>query len=311
VRVSIDIAIIGAGPAGMSAGQYAARAGLECVIFDANMSGGQGLLIDTLDNYPGILMTNGFDFSATMEQQAKNFGVQFVQSEVQKVVSEGKRHCIELSNGQSYLASAVIVATGAKYATLGVAGEVEFFGNGVSYCATCDGPFFKKRPILVVGAGDTAFTEALFLSGLTDKVVLIHRSDKFRAQHYLVERVKADAHIELRTYTELQEILGEAKVNRVRLIDTQEDRVYEEDFAAVFIFVGTKPQNALFEQLEKNESGHFIVDSHLGSNVAGIYVAGDVRESPFRQVVTACADGALAAHVAGAYVKELQYSDSE
>ncbi|NIZ19534.1 NAD(P)/FAD-dependent oxidoreductase [Entomospira culicis] len=302
MRIKIDVAIIGAGPAGLSAGQYGARAGLSCVVFDGAMSGGQTLLIDMLDNYPGILAIDGFGFAGAMEQQAKNFGVQFVLSMVHRVYQESHKHVIELANGDIYEAYAVIVATGAKYAKLGVPGEEAFLGKGVSYCATCDGPFFKNQPILVVGGGDTAFSDALFLSGLSDRIVLIHRRDKFRAQHYLVEQVKANPRIEIRTFTELKEIQGEQKVSRVVLLENQSGRTYEEEFGAVFIFVGTYPQTELFPYLDKDESGYIITNSKLESSVKGIYVAGDVRNTHFRQVVTACADGALTAHMAGAYI---------
>ncbi|NIZ41231.1 FAD-dependent oxidoreductase [Entomospira entomophila] len=306
---SIDIAIIGAGPAGLAAGQYCARAGLHCVIFDGAMSGGQSLLIETLDNYPGILSINGFDFAQIMEQQAKNFGAEFVLGMVESVTQQGKKHHIHLASGDIYEAYAVIIATGARYALLGVDGEERLFGKGVSYCATCDGPFFKNKPILVVGGGDTAFTDALYLSGLSDRIVLIHRRDKFRAQHYLVERVLQNPRIELRTFTELRAILGDARVERVKLWQNQEEREYEEEFAAVFIFVGTNPQTELFPFLEKDDIGYIKTNHNLESSIKGIYATGDVRDTEFRQVITACADGALAAYKAGEYVGDLKYEE--
>ncbi|WDI33858.1 FAD-dependent oxidoreductase [Entomospira nematocerorum] len=306
---NIDIAIIGAGPAGLAAGQYCARAGLHCVIFDGAMSGGQSLLIETLDNYPGILSINGFDFAQIMEQQAKDFGVEFVLGMVESVTQRDKKHVIQLRSGDTYEAYAVIIATGARYALLGVEGEERLFGKGVSYCATCDGPFFKNKPILVVGGGDTAFTDALYLSGLSHRIVLIHRRDKFRAQHYLVERVLQNPNIELRTFTELRAILGATNVERVQLWHNQEHREYEEEFAAVFIFVGTNPQTELFPYLEKTDTGYIKTNDKLESSIKGIYAAGDVRDTEFRQVVTACADGALAAHKAGEYVGDLKYEE--
>lgn len=310
MRKKIDVAIIGAGVAGLSAGQYAARAGLSCVVFDGAMSGGQCLLIDTLDNYPGILLTNGFQFAQTMEEQAKNFGVQFVLSMVEHIAQEKNKHVIRLSNGQYYEAYVVIIATGAKHATLGVIGEDVFAGKGVSYCATCDGPFFKNKPILVVGGGDTAFTDALFLTGLSDRIVLIHRTDKFRAQNYLVERAYANKSIEIRMFTELKEIKGSNSVESVLLWNKQENVLYEESFSAVFIFVGTYPQTEYFHDLKKDSSGYIITNSKLETSISGIYAVGDVRDTHFRQIITACADGALSAHMARERIEDLKYIEN-
>ncbi len=302
---TIDLAIIGAGPAGLSAGQYGARAGISTVIFEAMGVGGQALIIDELDNYPGLPEVTGFEFSRMMEEQATKFGAKIVFGAVLSVVREGDGYRLETEAG-SYFAYAIIVATGARYAMLDVPGEERLLGRGVSYCATCDGPFFKNKKILVVGGGDTACTDALVLAKLTDKVIMIHRRDLLTAQKYLQERVLAHPNIEVRFNTELKEIMGEKKVEQAKLWNNIKDETMDEAVDAVFIFVGTRPQTALFSQLPASTTGHLITNHEMATEWAGVYVAGDVRHTPFRQVVTACSDGAICAHYAGEYVDNLK-----
>lgn len=301
----IELAIIGAGPAGLSAGQYGARAGMNTVIFEAMGVGGQALIIDELDNYPGLPAITGFEFSRMMEEQATKFGAKIVFGAVLSVTREGQGYRLETEAG-SYFAYAIIVATGARYAMLNVPNEERLLGRGVSYCATCDGPFFKEKKILVVGGGDTACTDALVLAKLTKQVILIHRRDVFTAQKYLQERVLAHPHIEVRFNTELKEILGEKKVEQVTFWQNKAEESITEAMDAVFIFVGTRPQTALFSQLPTNETGHLMTDHTMATQWDGVYVAGDVRHTPFRQVVTACSDGAICAHYAGEYVDHLK-----
>ncbi|MDX9802239.1 MAG: FAD-dependent oxidoreductase, partial [Spirochaetia bacterium] len=200
---------------------------------------------------------------------------------------------------------AVIVATGAKHKKLGIKGEDEFSGRGVSYCATCDGPFFKNKKILVVGGGDAACDEATYLSKLTDKVVMIHRKDRFRAQKSLAERVEKNKNIEIRFNTECREIKGSAKVEKV-VLETTDGKKYEEDFDAVFIFIGSLPQTQVIPDVTKDEAGFVIADCNMETSTKGLFVAGDIRDTPFRQIIVACGDGAIAAHSAALLIDELQ-----
>jgi thioredoxin reductase (NADPH) len=301
----IELAIIGAGPAGLSAGQYGARAGMKTTIFEAMGVGGQALITDELENYPGLPAVTGFEFSRIMEEQATKFGANIIFGAVLSVTREGVGYRLETEAG-SYFAYAIIIATGARYAMLNVEGEERLLGRGVSYCATCDGPFFKNKKILVVGGGDTACTDALVLAKITTQVILIHRRDIFVAQKYLQERVLAHPNIEVRFNTELKEILGAKKVEQVTLWDNKRQEETTEDMDAVFIFVGTRPQTALFPELPVNKTGHFITNDEMATEWVGVYVAGDVRQTPFRQVVTACSDGAICAHYAGEYVDTLK-----
>jgi thioredoxin reductase (NADPH) len=204
----------------------------------------------------------------------------------------------------------VVIATGAKHRHLQVPGEEEFSGRGVSYCATCDGPFFKNKKILVVGGGDAACDEAVYLSKLTDKLVMIHRRDRFRAQQSLAERVKNHEGIDVRLSHVITEIKGGEgimpKVNKVVFKKTDTEETYEEEMDAVFIFVGTIPQTQLVPDLEKDEAGYIVTNQRMETSLPGMYAVGDVRNTPFRQVVTAASDGATAAHCAAQFIDELQ-----
>lgn len=301
-----DIIIIGAGAAGLTAAQYAARANLNVLLIEEMAPGGQALVINDLENYPGFPEPiSGYDFSEKMAVQAKNFGAQILTSTVKKVSKEGPTFVIETAKGE-YKSSAVIIATGAKHRALGVKGEKEFTGRGVSYCATCDGPFFRKKKMLVVGGGDAACDESIFLSNLTDKIVHIHRKDRFRAQKSLAERVLKNPGIDVRFNTIVKEIQGDEKVTNVVLEKVDTGETYTEEVDAVFVFIGSIPQTTLFEDLKKDDAGYIITNQRMESSTAGLYVAGDVRSSPFRQIVVAAGEGAVAAHCAAQYIDELK-----
>ena len=315
-----DLIIIGAGPAGLSAAQYGARSNLSVLVLEQLAPGGQALLIDVLENYPGISPgKTGFDFCEDLRRQAEEFGAKFLSESAQALAKEGETFNVTLGNGQSLSAWALIIATGAKHRTLGVPGEEEFSGRGVSYCATCDGPFFKNKKIFVVGGGDAACDEAQFLSRLTDQLVIVHRREKFRAQKALADRVLKNPDIEVRFNTVMKEIKGEAgKVTKVVLAKTGGDELYEESADGVFVFTGIVPQTALVKEslapagadggprVEMNEAGYIITDQTMATSVPGLFAAGDVRNSPFRQIVTAAADGAVAAHSAAAYIDKFK-----
>ncbi len=297
-----DLIIIGGGAAGLSAAQYGARANLSTLVLEGMAIGGQGLLIDQLENYPGILEpVNGYDFAEAMRAQALKFGAVFESAQVASVERQG--HCfIVHADGTDYRSSAVILATGAEHRHLGVTGESEFISRGVSYCATCDGPFFRKQPILVVGGGDAACDEAEFLSKLTDKITMVHRRDKFRAQPAVAERVLKNPNISVRWNSVVKEIRGDSKVRSVLLANVQTNEVSELAVEAVFVFVGSDPRTNLFPDLAKDESGYVKTDARMQTSIPGLFAVGDVRDTPFRQIITACSDGAVAAHCASQYL---------
>lgn len=306
MEVYKDVIIIGGGAAGLSAAQYAARANLDVLLVEEMASGGQALIIDDLENYPGIKdPVKGYLFAETMEAQAKKFGAEITMTSVNSVVKTGEIFSVETGKG-TFTAYAVIVATGAKHRHLGVPGEKELTGKGVSYCATCDGPFFKDRKILVVGGGDAACDEAMFLSKLSDKVTIVHRRDRFRAQKALAERVMNNPNIKVQFNTVLDEIQGENRVERVILSRTDTGETVSEEMDAVFIFIGSDPQTLLLPEVEKDEAGYVLVNDEMETSIPGMYAVGDLRATPFRQLVVAAADGAIAAHCASQYIDKIR-----
>jgi len=302
-----DFVIIGGGIAGLSAAQYGARSNLQTLVIEEMAPGGQALLIADLENYPGFPEpVNGFQFSMDMHKQAQKFGAEFLTSSVKSIKKVGGLFEIETSK-ETINAKAVVLATGAKHRHLNIPGEEEFSGRGVSYCATCDGPFFKNKKMLVVGGGDAACDEANYLSKLTDKVVMVHRRDRFRAQKAVADKVMNNPNIEIRFNTVVKEIKGnDTKVNKVILSKTDSDEIIEEDFDAVFVFIGSIPQTQLTPNVKMDEAGYILTDEHMESSTKGLFAVGDVRNTPFRQLVTAASDGAIAAHSASNYIDDLK-----
>jgi thioredoxin reductase (NADPH) len=315
-----DLLIIGAGPAGLTAAQYGARANLNVLVIEQLAPGGQALLIDSLENYPGNIERkdaqgnvyagprSGFEFAQDLHSQAEAFGAAFLAETVSGLKKEGELFTAVLANGEQKTAPALILATGASHRKLGVPGENEFAGRGVSWCATCDGAFFKNKKIFVVGGGDAACDDAQYLSRLSSQVVLVHRRDRFRAQKSLAERVMRNQNIEVRFNTVIKEIKGGQKVSSVVL--EHEGSVYEDAADAVFIFAGTVPQSSLAENIQAalDDSGYIITDQHMATSVGGLFAAGDVRSGTFRQVVVAAGEGAVAAHSAAEYIDRLRGS---
>jgi thioredoxin reductase (NADPH) len=301
-----DLIVVGGGAAGLSAAQYGARAGLGVLVLEQLASGGQALIIDKLENYPGLSdPVSGFDFIQRMEQQAVRFGVQIMNAAVSAVRREGETFTVETDRGP-LAALAVVLATGAKHRHLGVPGEEELAGRGVSYCATCDGPFFKGKRMLVVGGGDAACDEATYLANLASSVLMVHRRETFRAQKALADRTISNPRIEVRFRTELRRILGDAKVSGVRLVDNAAGRDYEEAVDAVFIFVGSIPQTSAVPDVRLDEAGYVVTDQRMETSIPGLFAAGDVRSTPFRQLVVAAGEGAVAAHAAGQRIEALK-----
>ncbi len=296
-----DILVIGAGPAGMAAGQYAARAGYKTLIIDPMGPGGQLLFIDEIENYPGTEKLSGYVLSERMEAQCTSFGVTI---EYMKALSirkeEGLFHTV--TDEDEIVSKAVIVATGASHRHLGVKGEEEYRGKGVSYCATCDGPFFRGKKVIVAGGGDTALTDALYLSKLCREVIIIHRRDTFRAQKVLQDRVRERANISLIMNDSIAEIEGDGK--EVKSVVLRSGKRVSSD--GVFVFIGMTPSSSIVEGVCETD-GHFIrTDSSGRTTLPGLFSAGDVTTTSFRQVVTATADGARASHSADEYIQNLK-----
>ncbi len=306
-KMDADIIIVGGGAAGLTAAQYGARANLKTLLIEELAPGGQALVIDDLENYPGFPeKLSGFEFTQRFTQQAQNFGAEILNATVNSVEKSDDIFVLNTSKGEKR-AYSVILATGAKHRKLNVPGEEELTGKGVSYCATCDGPFFKGKKMLVVGGGDAACDEAMFLAKLSNKVVLIHRRDRFRAQKSLADRVVHNDNIEIRLSHELLEISGDGKkVSKIKLLNKINNSTYEEEFDAVFIFVGSIPQTALAEKTEKDEAGYIITDQNMQTNISGLFAVGDVRATPFRQLVVAAGEGAIASHRASHYIDGLE-----
>ncbi len=297
-----DFVVVGAGAAGLTAAQYGARSGLDTLLIDSSDAGGQALNIFTLENFPGFFpAVKGRTFIDNMQAQAQSFGAEIALARVKSIDKIKNQFIIKTDKG-SVSCYTVLIATGAEHRKLGAKGESEFNGRGVSYCATCDGPFFRGGKIFVVGGGDSALEEAFYLSSLTDQVILVHRRDQFRAQKAIQQKIKKNKNITVIFNTEIAQIKGGQKVESVVLRDTVSGEKVEQTADAVFIFVGMNPRTDLVSMLRKDEGGYLITNYRMETSVPGMYAAGDVRAKPFRQLITAASDGAIAAHQAHEYV---------
>jgi thioredoxin reductase (NADPH) len=285
--------IVGAGPAGFTAGHYAARANLDVLLL--GLPGGLGASVEWVDNFPALTGgIAGFDLVERMRQQAITAGLHMEEAEVSRVTQSKSAFTLESSAGH-FSAQTVIVATGAFPSTLGVPGERELRGKGVSYCATCDGPFFRGKRVLVVGGGDSAVQEALSLAKVASHVTLVHRRDALRAASCLQTAAARTPNLEIAWNTTLSRIEGLDRVRSVILRDVHSGQERTQDTEGVFIYVGLKPNSRLVEGLAALDTqGAILTDPHMATSVPGLFAAGDVRATPLRQFVTACSDGALA-----------------
>ncbi len=303
-----DFVVIGAGAAGLTASQYGARSGLDTLLIDSSDAGGQALNIFTLENFPGFFpAVPGSTFIKNMQEQAQSFGAEIAQARVVAIDKIKNQFVIETDKGKIN-AYTVLIATGAEHRKLGCKGEKEFNGRGVSYCATCDGPFFRGGKIIVVGGGDSACEEAFYLSSLSENVTLVHRRNELRAQKAIQHKIQKNKNINVRYNTQVVEIKGDKKVQSVVLEDSSTHKKEEVECDAVFIFVGMNPRTDLVNMLRKDEGGYLITNYKMETAVSGIYAAGDVRAKPFRQLITAASDGAIAAHQAHEYVTLIKNS---
>ena len=290
------LAIIGSGPAGLTAAIYAARANLEPILLAGDVPYGQLMLTSDVENYPGFPDgIQGPELMDLFRRQAERFGTTIVQQNVTRVDFSKRPFTLEAGRDR-YTADAVIVATGASALWLGLPSEERLRGRGVSSCATCDGFFFRGRDIAVVGGGDTALEEALFLTRFANKVTTVHRRDRFRGSKIMQDRVLAHPKIEQRWNAEVDEVLGDQTVESLRLRDTQSGEVSELPVQGLFVAIGYRPNTDIFkEHLETDEQGYLKVVDETGTRIEGVFVAGDVHDHRYRQAVTAAADGCKAA----------------
>ncbi|TQQ85788.1 thioredoxin-disulfide reductase [Peptacetobacter hominis] len=307
-----DIAIIGAGPAGLAAGLYGARAKMKTVIFEKSKNGGQIVITHEVANYPGsVENASGPSLVARMVQQCKEFGAEIKRDDIVEVQLEGDIKVIKGQSGEEYRAKAVVVAAGASPRKIGCPGEKEFTGKGVSYCATCDADFFEDFEVFVVGGGDSAIEEAMYLTKFARKVTIVHRRQGFRCAKSIEEKAKANPKIEFLLDTVVEEIKGDGILESVvfKNVVTGETFEYhadeEDGTMGVFVFIGVVAQTDLYKGIiDMNEQNYIITDDCMRTNIPGVFAAGDCRVKPLRQVVTATADGAIAAVMAEKYINE-------
>jgi thioredoxin reductase (NADPH) len=306
-----DIIIIGGGPAGLTAGLYASRANLKTLLIEGTANVSQITTTDAVENYPGIPeAVGGLELVERFRKQALQFGLKTTAADVRSIektawgnIGGWKIH----TSGQEYETIALIIATGASWRKLGVPGEEAFTGKGVSYCATCDGPFYKKKEVVVVGGGDAAVQEALFLTNFADKVTIVHRRDRLRATGILLKRAFANPKIAFSWKSVVDEIKGTDGVETVKIRDVDTGETREMPIHGTFIFIGIIPNTDLVRGIvHLEDSGSITVDRDMKTSVPGIFACGDCIHKLLRQVVTACGDGATAAYSAQLYVEELK-----
>jgi thioredoxin reductase (NADPH) len=295
-RTDSKLIIVGSGPAGLTAAIYAARANLEPIVLAGSAPGGQLMITSDVENYPGFPDgIQGPELMQKFRDQATRFGTTIVDVDIDRVDFSARPYRL-WARGVEYTAESVVIATGASALWLGIESETRLRGRGVSACATCDGFFFRDREIAVVGGGDTAFEEATFLTRFAKKVHLLHRRDSFRASKIMVDRAMANPKIEIHPNTAIEEVLGDAKVEGLKLRDTRTDAISEVAMEGLFIAIGYRPNTEVFRDwLEVDEMGYLVVTDETRSKVDGVFIAGDVHDHRYRQAVTAAADGCKAA----------------
>ncbi|MBT9678220.1 thioredoxin-disulfide reductase [Levilactobacillus brevis] len=304
---SYDVIVIGAGPGGMTGALYASRANLSVLMLDRGIYGGQMNNTAAIENYPGFKSVLGPDLAKDMYEGSTQFGAEYAYGSVTAIEDHGDHKIVKTDDGD-YETKAVIVATGSEYKKLGVPGEDKFGGRGVSYCAVCDGAFFKNREVVVIGGGDSAVEEGLYLAGLASKVTIIHRRDQLRAQKILQDRAFANDKIEFVWNTNVTEILGDdMKVTGVATKNNQTGETGEIAASGVFIYVGTLPMTDAFTDLGiTDDAGWIKTNDHMATAVLGIFAIGDVRQKDLRQITTAVGDGGIAGQAVFSYLEDLK-----
>jgi len=303
-----DAIIIGGGPAGLTAGIYLSRARMDTLLIEKAMPGGQAILTEIIENYPGFPHgIAGPELMQKMEEQAVRFGLKIEYGETEEVKVKKDKVKIVKINNKEYRTLTIILASGAEASKLEVPGEEELRGRGVSYCATCDAPFFKHQKIVVVGGGDTAIEEALYLTKFVWEVTIIHRRDRLRATKILQERVFANKKINFAWDSVVTKVLGKEKVEGVLIQNKKTGEEKEISCQGVFVFVGNVPNSKFLNKVVKlDQKGYIFTDDNMMTSQEGIYACGDVRKKLLRQVVTACGEGATAAYAAQKYIEEIK-----
>ena len=299
-----DTIIIGAGPAGMTAALYAARSNLKVALIEGGLPGGQMNNTSDIENYPGYANISGPELAEKMFEPLENLGVENLYGFVKNIENHGDVKKV-ITDDEEFETRTVIVATGSKHRLLGVPGEEELNSRGVSYCAVCDGAFFRDQDLLVVGGGDSAVEEAIFLTQFAKSVTIVHRRDELRAQRVLQNRAFANDKINFIWDSVVKEIKGENRVESVVIENVKTNQVTEHAFGGVFIYVGLDPVSDFTKDLQiQDESGWIVTDDHMKTSVAGVFAVGDVRQKDLRQVTTAVGDGAIAGQEAYKYITE-------
>ncbi|MCL2065085.1 MAG: thioredoxin-disulfide reductase [Candidatus Cloacimonetes bacterium] len=298
-----DLAIIGAGPAGLSAAIYGARGGLKTIVFEQALIGGQIVLTNEVENYPGFEeILTGFELGEKMKLQAQKFGAEIREETVESIIIHDSDKEIKTSE-QNYQVKAIVFATGASPRKLGVSGEERLTGRGVSYCATCDGALYRGKVVAVIGGGDSAIEEAMFLTNFVSKAYIIHRRDELRAVHSIQQKALKNEKLEFILDTVVQEIIGENQVKSLSLLNKKTSVASELIVDGVFIYVGISPNNFLIKDiLQLDNQGFVVTDDDMQTEIPGFYVVGDIRKKSLRQVVTATSDGAIAGFMAERYI---------
>jgi thioredoxin reductase (NADPH) len=301
-----DVVIIGAGPAGLAAGLYAARARRKTILIEKNVTGGQVAVTAVIENYPGIHEVNGFDLGQQMQTQAEKYGMEMAYASVESITPQSDGgHLVKTDDGNEYRAKAVIVTAGADYVRLGIPGEDRLTGYGVSYCATCDAAFFKDMPTVVVGGGDSALDEGLFVTRYASSVTVIHRRDELRAGAYLQERAFAEPKMDFIWDTVVEEVEGDKEVEGLKLRNVKTGAITQLPTKAMFVFIGHTPNSSFLSGLlDMDAGGHVIANQWMETNVPGIFAAGEIRVDAARQVITSAGDGATAAIRADHYITD-------
>jgi len=306
-----EVIIVGGGPAGLTAALYTSRARLKTLLIESFSVSGQAMLTDRVENYPGFPDgINGFELIGRIKKQVEKFGAEFKTGDVKKIQNYKEKDCrgwkVETEEG-TYTTISLIIASGARPKKLDVPGEDRLHGKGVSYCATCDGALYKDKDIVLVGGGDSAIEEALFLTRFGRKVTLVHRRDRLRAAKVLQERAFANKKMEFVWDSKVMEILGKDKVGAVRVKNIKTEKEREISCEGVFIFAGYAPNTDFTKGLlELDKGGYIVTDSEVKTSRQGIFVCGDCRKKPLRQIVTACGDGAVAAFSSQQYIEEVK-----
>lgn len=304
-----DLIIIGGGPGGLTAGIYAQRARLKTLLIEKEFLGGQIALSDIIENYPGFPSISGADLMAKFEKHARDLDLEIKFTAVEKIDHEGTVKTLHTPDGE-FKTRAVILATGAHPKLLGVPGEKEMFGKGVSSCATCDGPFFKNQEVLVVGGGDTAIKDSDYLSRIVKKVTIVHRRDELRAEKILQEKILSADNVEVLWSHTLKEVKGDKMgVESVIVTDLKTKTDKEIDVKGVFIFIGIIPNTDLLQGVEKDQWGFIKTNAKMESSIKGIYAIGDCRDTPLLQVASSVGDGSIAACMATEYLAGLPYME--